>query len=101
MIGLAEDEDTEVVFTRSSDVEMLRNTPKPVKLVSVVLFYGVIAYSLLSGVFTGDRIRGPFLFLGGVVLPLAVIRFWNTKFLSGKNRDKIIAEKIKEGDKDE
>jgi len=96
LLDLAEIQDTEVVYTREADAELLENTPFPMKVFSAVLFYILVPGSVAVGL-VFPRLWGATVFFMGLALPVLGIRLVNSRQSRGeKNRDKIMAEKINE-----
>lgn len=97
LLDLAEIRGTDVHFTRESDSEILDNTPTTVKLIGASFFYIIGLFAILGGIVTQDLHSGAGWLLMAAVLPLLMIRVYNTKVLKGEeNRDEIIAERIME-----
>jgi hypothetical protein len=95
LVDLAEAQDADVVYTRNSNSELIDNTNRGLKAVSAVLFYLLVAAGLVWGYNTGDLISGAALLFMGVLVPILLLRMYNTKLAEGDlNRDQIIADKI-------
>lgn len=101
LLDLADVQDTDIVFTRESDSEMLRNTPRLVQLFAALLFYVITPFSIIYGARSGNVITGATSLLVGAMLPILTVRIYNTKRSRGsENRDQIIADKIKSAAED-
>jgi hypothetical protein len=95
LVDLAEAQDADVVYTRDSNSELIDNTNRIVKTVAALLFYILVAGSLVLGYTTGDLVSGAAVLMMGVLLPILLLRVYNTKMADGEmNRDQIIADKI-------
>lgn len=96
LLDLAEIQDTEMVFTREADVELLENTSLPMKLFSAALFYTLVPGSVAVGL-VFPTLWGASVLFAGLVFPVLGIRIVNSRQSRGeKNRDKIMADKITE-----
>ncbi|WP_162989792.1 hypothetical protein [Natronorubrum halophilum] len=94
LLDLVEVQDTEVMFTRKADSDLLENTPLSMKLFSAILFYTLVPGSVAVGLIFPKMWGATILFLG-FVLPVLGIRIVNTRLTRDeKNRDKIMADKI-------
>jgi len=95
LVDFAEAQDADVVYTRDSNSELIDNTNRIVKTVAAFLFYILVAGSLVLGYTTGDLVSGAAVLMMGVLLPILLLRVYNTKMADGEmNRDQIIADKI-------
>jgi hypothetical protein len=95
LVDLAEAQDADVVYTRDFNSELIDNTNGIVKTVAALLFYILVAGSLVLGYTTGDLVSGAAVLMMGVLLPILLLRVYNTKMADGEmNRDQIIANKI-------
>ena len=95
LVDLAEAQDADVVYTRDSNSELIDNTNRIVKTVAALLFYILVAGSLVLGYTTGDLVSGAAVLMMGVLVPILLLRAYNTKMAEGEmNRDQIIADKI-------
>lgn len=95
LVDLAEAQDADVVYTRDSNSELIDNTNRVVKMVAALLFYILVAGSLVLGYTTGDLVSGAAVLMMGVLVPILLLRVYNTKMAEGEmNRDQIIADKI-------
>lgn len=95
LVDLAEAQDADVVYTRDSNSELIDNTNRIVKMVAALLFYILVAGSLVLGYTTGDLVSGAAVLMMGVLVPILLLRAYNTKMAEGEmNRDQIIADKI-------
>lgn len=94
LVDLAEVQDTEVVYTREADSDILENTPFYMKVFSAALFYTLVPGSVAVGLVFSTMWGATVLFMG-FTLPVLGIRIFNSRQSRGeKNRDKIMAEKI-------
>lgn len=94
LIDLAEVQDTEVVYTREADSDILENTPFYMKVLSAALFYTLVPGSVAVGLVFPTLWGASVLFMG-FTLPVLMIRIVNSRQSQGdNNREKIIAEKI-------
>jgi hypothetical protein len=95
LVDLATVQDIDVVYTREDDVAPLSNAPTTVKAMSAVLFYTLVPGSLWIGFATDSHLAGSLLLFLGLVLPVLVVRIYNTNRPdSVRNRDQLIAETI-------
>jgi hypothetical protein len=96
LVRFAEYQQATLYFTRESDVEVLRNAPKLVRLFSAVLYFLLLPGSIIAGLFKGYLWGTGVLFIS-FVLPVLLIRIYNTRFNTAElNRDRIMAQKIEE-----
>ncbi|MEF8780544.1 MAG: hypothetical protein V5A46_07680, partial [Haloferacaceae archaeon] len=96
LLDLAEVQETDVVYTRDADSDLLENTPLFMQVFSALLFYSLVPGSVAVGVVFPNLWGATVLFLG-FALPVLGIRMYNTQRSEGENnRDKIIANKIAE-----
>lgn len=86
LVDLAEAQDADVVYTRDSNSELIDNTNRIVKTVAAFLFYILVAGSLVLGYTTGDLVSGAAVLMMGVLLPILLLRVYNTKMSALVNR---------------
>jgi len=95
LVDLADVQDIDVVYTRSHNGALLEETPTTTKAISAVLFYTLVPGSLWIGFVTQSHLAGSLLLFLGLVLPVLVVRLYNTNRRdSARNRDQRIAETI-------
>lgn len=95
LIELANAHDVPVVYTRSDNSAPLENASMTMKAMAASLFYLLVPGSLWIGFVTRDNLTGSLLLFLGLVLPVLVVRIYNTNRSSREqNRDELIAETI-------
>lgn len=95
LVDLAAALDVEVVYTRADDAAPLSDAPLSTMAVSAALFYTLVPASLWIGFVTRNHLVGSMLLFLGLVLPVLVVRIYNTNRPDGPgNRDERIAETI-------
>lgn len=95
LVDLAAVQDVDVVYTRADDLAPLENASTTMKAVSAGLFYTLVPASLWIGFLTRNDLAGSMLLFLGLVLPVLVVRIYNTNRPDApRNRDEIIAETI-------
>lgn len=98
LIEIARLKDMDIKFTRKGDYELIENAPKSLRLFSLLLFYGLFFTSMAYGIYGEgyvDSIITPsFLLLGAILVPIIILRIYNSKFSDSENRDRKIAEII-------
>lgn len=99
LTDIAEGQGAEVVPTRETDVALIENSHKLVVGIACVLFYLLFLASALIGIVLNNQIAGAGVLLLAGLVPIIILRVYETR-KSGENRDKKIAEKIKEATED-
>lgn len=95
LVDLADVQGIEVVYTRPDNGAPLENAPTTMKVLSAGLFYTLVPGSLWIGFVTKSHLAGSLLLFLGLVLPVLVVRIYNTNRPdSARNRDQLIAETI-------
>jgi hypothetical protein len=98
LIEIAKLKEINIEFTREGDFELIENAPQSLRIISLLLFYGFFLTSMSYGIYTEgyiDSILIPsFLLLGAVLVPVVLIRIYNSQFSDAENRDRKIAEII-------
>lgn len=95
LVDLASALDVDVVYTRPDDLAPLENAPTTMKAASAGLFYTLVPASLWIGFATGSDLAGSLLLFLGLVLPVLVVRIYETNRPDApRNRDQLIAETI-------
>lgn len=95
LVELATMRDIEVVYTRKDDREPLETASTTMNWLAAGLFYLFVPGSLWIGFVTSDPHSGALLLFLGLVLPVLVVRLYNTNRADGPaNRDSMIAERI-------
>jgi hypothetical protein len=96
IVEIAQFQGADVIFTRESDAEVLRNAPRLVRWFSAFLYFIMLPGSVAVGLIWG-AVQGAFLLFASFTIPVLTIRIYNTKFSRGeKNRDRLMAGKIME-----
>lgn len=97
LVDLAAVRGIDVVYTRPDDAAPLETAPLSMKAVSAGLFYVLVPSSLWIGFVTPGHLVGSLSLFLGLVLPLLVVRLYNTNRADEPaNRDRRIAETIAE-----
>lgn len=97
LCDLAAVQDIDVVYTRPDDAAPLETASTGIKAVSAGLFYTLIPGSLWMGFVTRSQLLGSLLLFLGLVLPVLLIRLYNTNRPDGpRNRDRLIATTVAE-----
>ena len=92
LVDLADVQDVDVVYTRAGELDPLENAPITMKAVSAGLFYTLVPASLWIGFAIQSNLAGSMLLFLGLVLPVLVVRIYNTNRPDGpRNRDELIA----------
>jgi len=95
LVDLARVQDIDVVYTRADELEPLSTAPITMKAVSAGLFYTLVPASLWIGFVVRSNLAGSMLLFLGLVLPVLLVRIYNTNRPDGpRNRDQLIAEAI-------
>lgn len=95
LLDIAEVRGVEVVYTRTDDLVPLRTASTTMKVVSGALFYTLVPGSLWIGFVTGSHLAGSMLLFFGLVLPVLVVRIYNTNRPDApSNRDQRIADVV-------
>lgn len=86
-----------VQYTRESELELLENSNLIVNSVAAGIFYLLVPLSIIYGALSGDYLFGSLWLLVGALLPIVIIRIYETiEPFTGSNRDEIIADTIEE-----
>ena len=99
LVDLAEAQGANVEFTRESDADIINNSSLLVEVISAVVFYILAVVSTFFGIFLNARVTGAFLLLTSALLPILIIRAYET-MMAGKNRDEMMADLIDEAAED-
>ena len=95
LIDLASVQDIDVAYTRADDLAPFENAPPTMRVMSAGLFYTLVPASLWIGFVTSSDLAGSLLLFLGLVLPVLVVRIYNTNRPDAtRNRDQLIAETI-------
>lgn len=100
LIHVAEAKDIEVVRTRKSDADVLKNASWLVRLVALTAFFVVTFGGLFTGLYS-NFLLGYGLTMLGIILPPIYLRRQNMTEAAGEhNRDKLMADTIVEAARD-
>lgn len=99
LVDLAEAQGANVEFTRESDADIINNSSLLVEIFSAAIFYSLAFISLLYGIFLNQRITGALLLLASALLPILIIRVYETMHAE-ENRDELMAELIENAAED-
>lgn len=92
---IADIKDTNIIYTRESEKDILENNTLKIRTLCSGLFYLLLTVSIVYGYEGGNKIGGAIMLLVAMGLPLVLLRFGEMR--SGNNledRDEIIADKI-------
>lgn len=95
LVELTEVQDGDVYYTRETDLDMIENTPFPIKFLAAGIFYLLLPASVWTGFLTGNQLFGSILLLWALIIPVLLIRLYNMKRTEASlNRDQLIANTI-------
>lgn len=96
LVEFARFQDADVFFTRESDAEVLRNSPRLVRWFSAFLYFIMLPSSVLVGL-VGGSVQGASLLFASFGIPVLTIRIYNSRLNPGENnRDRQMAEIIQD-----
>ncbi len=94
LVDLARAKGTSVVYTRETDTAIAENVSFPVKALAGAVFYVLTPASIWTGFLTGSQLFGAYLLFLGLVLPIGIVRMFDTRGQT-VSRDRYIADEIR------